>query len=321
MLEVKVRAVVDEAVAVKCFELVDPFERELPPFDAGAHIDVMIPEAFLRQYSLCSNPEDRRRYLIGVLREETGRGGSKAMHDKVRPGHLITISRPRNTFALAEAAERYLLIAGGIGITPMMAMLETLKSRKANFTMHYCARSPERMAFKERLTEFVRRGRVIYHYDGGDPSRGLRPADVLGTWQDGTHLYYCGPAGLMGAIASAAAHWPAGTVHCEYFTPPPTSVPYVTGTTAELGGEFKIKIASTGAVLAVPGGRSIVDVLRGAGIECTTSCESGLCGTCRTRYLAGSPEHHDFVLTEAERGEYVMICCARSLSEMLMLDL
>jgi ferredoxin-NADP reductase len=320
MLEVKVRAVVDEALAVKCFKLVDPFERELPPFDAGAHIDVMIPGDFLRQYSLCSNPQDRRHYLIGVLREETGRGGSKAMHDSVRAGDLITVSRPRNTFALVDSAERYLLIAGGIGVTPMMAMLETLKSRKANFTMHYCARSPERMAFKDRLTEFVQRGQVIYHYDGGEPSRGLRPADALGTWQAGTHLYYCGPAGLMGAIASAAAHWPAETVHCEYFTPPPAPVPQPTGATIDLGGEFKIKIASTGAVLTVPSRRSIVDVLRGAGIECTTSCESGLCGTCRTRYLAGTPEHHDFVLTEAEREEYVMICCARSLS-MLVLDL
>ena len=134
--------------------------------------------------------------------------------------------------------------------------------------------------------------------------------------KSGTHVYYCGPAGLMRAIASVAAHWPAKTVHCEYFTPLPAPV------TAEMGGgEFKIKIASTGAVLAVPSGKSIVEVLRGAGTECTTSCESGLCGTCRTRYLAGTPEHHDLVLSEAEREEYVMICCARSLSEMLVLDL
>ncbi len=318
MLEVKVRSVVNEALAIKCFELVDPLGRELPPFEAGAHIDVMIPGGFLRQYSLCSDPRDRRRYLIGVLKEETGRGGSKAMHESVRAGDLIMISRPRNTFALIEGAKRYLLIAGGIGVTPMIAMLETLKSRRANFTMHYCARSPERMAFKKRLTKFVRTGQVVYHFDDGDPSRGLRPADVLGTWKAGTHLYYCGPAGLMRAIASAAAHWPAEAVHCEYFTPPPTPAP---GATAEMGGEFKIKIASTGTVLAVPSGRSIVEVLRGAGIECTTSCESGLCGTCRTRYLAGKPEHHDFVLSEVEREEYVMICCARSLSEMLVLDL
>jgi vanillate O-demethylase ferredoxin subunit len=234
---------------------------------------------------------------------------------------LITISRPRNNFSLIEGAGRYLLIAGGIGVTPMMAMLEKLKSTDANFTMHYCARSPDRMAFKDRLTELVQKGQVVYHYDGGDPSKGLRPVDVLGKWEASTHLYYCGPPGLMQAVARETAHWPAGTVHCEYFTPPPVSWSYPEGALEEMAGEFQVKIASSGRAYAVPRGKSIVDVLRGAGIECNTSCEAGVCGTCRTRYVEGTPEHHDFVLSESEREEYVMICCARSISEMLVLDI
>jgi len=320
MLEVKVRSIVNEAVRVNCFELVDPKGRELPPFEAGAHIDVMIPGNFVRQYSLCNDPRERFRYVIGVLEEEHGRGGSKAMHNRVRAGDLITISEPRNNFALVDGASRYLLIAGGIGVTPMMAMLEKLKSTNANFTMHYCARSPETMAFKDRLTKLVKTGQVVYHYDGGDPSKGLRLADILAKYEPGTQLYYCGPAGMMQAIAKETAHWPAETLHCEYFTPPPT-LSELAGAADHVAGAFRIKIASSGAVYAVPQGKSIVEFLYEAGIECETSCRAGLCGTCRTRYLEGIPEHHDFVLSDAEREEYVMICCARSISEMLVLDI
>lgn len=148
MLEVKVRSIVNEAVGINCFELVDPHGRELPPFKAGAHIDAMIPGNFVRQYSLCNDPRERFRYVIGVLKQDDGRGGWKAMHTMMRAGDLLKISRPRNNFSLTESASQYLLIAGGIGETPMMAMVEKLKSTDAKFTMHYCARSPDRMAFK-----------------------------------------------------------------------------------------------------------------------------------------------------------------------------
>lgn len=321
MLEVKVRSIMNEAVGINCFELVDPHGGELPPFEAGAHIDVMIPGNFVRQYSLCNDPRERFRYVIGVLKQDDGRGGSKALHTNVRAGDLINISRPRNNFPLIEEASRHLLIAGGIGVTPMMAMVEKLKSMNANFTMHYCARSPDRMAFKARLAEPMQKGKVVFHYDDGDPSKGLRLADILGKYEAGTQLYYCGPSGLMQAVAGETAHWPAGTVHCEYFAPPPVSGSYPQGGVEEMAGDFEVKVASSGAVYTVPRGKSIVDVLRGAGIECSTSCEAGVCGTCRTRYLEGTPEHHDFVLSEAEREEYVMICCARSISDMLVLDI
>jgi ferredoxin-NADP reductase len=321
MLEVKVRSIVNEAIGINCFELVDAHGRELPAFEAGAHIDVMIPGNFVRQYSLCNDPRERFRYVIGVLKLDDGRGGSKAMHTSIRTGDSITISRPRNNFSLIESANRHLLIAGGIGVTPMMAMVEKLKSTDANFTMHYCARSPERMAFKDRLAELVQKGQVVYHYDDGDPSKGLRLVDVLGKYEAGMHLYYCGPSGLMQAVATRTVHWPAGTVNCEYFAPAPVSSSYPERAMQDMAGNFQVKIASSGAVYTVPPGKSIVEVLRGAGMEFSTSCEAGVCGTCRTRYLEGTPEHRDLVLSEDEREEYVIICCARSTSKILVLDL
>lgn len=321
MLEVKVRAVVNEALGINSFELIDPHGRELPPFEAGAHIDVMVPDHAMRQYSLCNSPEERMRYVIAVLREEKGRGGSKAMHDLVHAGDLIDVSKPRSNFRLFESASRHLLIAGGIGITPLMSMVERLDVIGAEFMLHYCARSPERMAFKERLNALRQAGRVVFHFDDGDPTKGLRLADMLGSYEPGTHLYHCGPAGLMQAIASATAAWPAGTVHSEYFAPPPISWSYPEGAMERMAGAFKIRLAGSDDVYTVPSGTSIVQVLRQAGIECRTSCEAGVCGTCRTRYLDGTPEHHDFVLSDEERQEYVMICCARSTSETLVLEL
>jgi vanillate O-demethylase ferredoxin subunit len=169
------------------------------------------------------------------------------------------------------------------------------------------------MAFRNRLAALQQSGQVAYHFDGGDPTKGIQLANVLAGYEAGTHLYYCGPLGLMQAIARNTAAWPGAAVHCEYFVAP--------AEVAVSAGAFNVKLASSGAVYTVPSGRSIVHVLRGAGIECTTSCEAGICGTCRTRYLAGAPEHHDFVLSEAERKEYLMICCARATSELLVLDL
>jgi vanillate O-demethylase ferredoxin subunit len=321
MLEVRVRAIVNEALRINTFELVDPLGRELPRFEAGAHIDVLVPSHSMRQYSLCNDPRERMRYLIGVLRLDNGRGGSKAMHNVVRAGDSILVSSPRIHFALDERARRHLLIAGGIGITPIIAMVERLKAIDADFTLHYCARSPEHMAFKERLAPLRDAGRVLFHYDGGDPAKGLQLADVLGAHEAGTHLYYCGPAGMMEAIALQTSGWPAGTVHREYFAPPPVSSSVRATAVEGESGEFGVRLAGSDNVYKVPRGMSIVEVLRNAGIACNTSCEAGVCGTCRTRYLEGTPEHNDFVLSDEERQEYVMICCARATSGTLVLDL
>jgi ferredoxin-NADP reductase len=319
MLTLKVRSIVNEAVDINTFELVHPDGETLPRFTAGSHIDVMVPGGLVRQYSLCNNPSEDRRYVIGVLKLRDGRGGSQAMHDRVRAGDQLKVSAPRNNFELVESARRHLLIAGGIGVTPLMAMVERLDALDAEYTLHYCTRSPEQTAFKDRLEERMQKGRVISHHDGGDPAKGIRLAEVLDEYEPGAHLYYCGPPGLMEAVAREATHWPKGAVHCEYFVPPPKVWPQVTRSAAS--DEFSVKVASTGLVLPVPRDLSIVEVLRGAGIDCSTSCEAGVCGTCRTRYLEGTPEHHDYVLNDEERESYVMICCARASSEVLVLDI
>jgi vanillate O-demethylase ferredoxin subunit len=319
MLTLKVRSIVNEAVDINTFELVHPRGESLPRFTAGSHIDVLVPGGLVRQYSLCNNPSEDTRYVIGVLRLRDGRGGSRAMHDGVRAGDELSVSVPRNNFELVESARRHLLIAGGIGVTPLMAMVDRLDAVDADYTLHYCTRSPEQTAFKDRLDERVQKGRVIYHHDGGDPAQGIRLAEVLDAYEPGTHLYYCGPPGLMEAVAREATDWPRDAVHCEYFVPPPKVWPQVTRSAAS--DEFSVKVASTGLVLPGPRDLSIVEVLRGAGIECSTSCEAGVCGTCRTRYLEGTPEHHDYVLNDEEREAYVMICCARASSEVLVLDI
>lgn len=317
-MQLLVRSIVLEAKGINAYELVDPAGAALPPFTAGSHIDVKLAGNFIRQYSLCNDPRERHRYVIGVLNVAGGRGGSKAMHESVRVGDLLNISAPRNNFSLAQDASRHVLLAGGIGATPMMAMVETLSARGADFSLLYCSRSPELTAFRDRLKPHAKAGRVVFHHDEGDPARGLDVVAALREHEPGTHLYCCGPGGLMKAVEAATAHWPAGTVHFEFFSAPAAAAAPLRQ--ADRPDIFKVRLASNGAVYTVPPDRSIVEVLRENGVECETSCEAGICGTCRTRYLEGSPEHRDFLLSDEEHEEFVLICCARSQSDMLVLD-
>jgi vanillate O-demethylase ferredoxin subunit len=240
------------------------------------------------------------------------------MHEQVRPGDTLYVSEPRNYFPLAAEAKRHLLLAGGIGITPMMAMVAELVRKDSDFTLHYCTRSPEKTAFRNKLLGLAQEGRVVFYHDGGDPSRGLDVGALLGSHTPGTHVYYCGPAGFMSAARAATEHWPAGTVHFEYFERPTESGEK----TANLANRpFRIRLAQSGKVFTVPADNSIVQVLRKHGIEVDTNCEEGYCGTCLTRYLEGQPEHRDIVLDDSDRANYVLICCARAVSEELVLDL
>lgn len=334
VLSVRVLSVRYEAEDINSYELVDPDGGELPPFTAGAHIDLHFRDGRIRQYSLCNDPAERHRYVVGILKDPAGRGGSVAIFEKVHAGRLLTISAPRNHFPLAGGAQRHLLLAGGIGVTPMMAMLAQLQRNNADFFLHYCTRSPQRTAFRDALARLSAAGRVHYHHDGGDPRNGLDVAKLLRDRREGTHLYYCGPPGFMTAVEAACAHWPRDAVHLEYFTPPapapgatavgtvPTAMPAAgDAAAADIPVGFQIRIRSSGALYDVPNDKSIIQVLREHGMTVETSCESGLCGTCRTRYLEGDPEHHDYVLDDEERTEYVMICCARSRGPLLVLDL
>lgn len=313
-IEVRVAAKVCEADGICSYELVRADGGPLPPFEAGAHIDVQVGGQ-VRQYSLCNAPHETHRYLIGVLRDPASRGGSLAMHEAVHAGSALTISAPKNHFPLVDAAHT-LLIAGGIGVTPILAMAEALASKGAAFDMHYCARSPARAAFRERLAASGFAGQVHFHYDDGDAAQKLNLPALLATPSD-THLYVCGPAGFIGAVLDVAREqgWPEAQLHVEYFS----------AAAADTTGDqpFDVKLASSGKVLTVPAGRSVLQVLAEQGVDIPYSCEQGVCGTCLTRVLSGEPDHRDMYLTDEERAanDQFTPCCSRARSPLLVLDL
>jgi vanillate O-demethylase ferredoxin subunit len=220
----RIRSITYLATRINGYELVDPAGHDLPPFGAGAHISVRLGEELVRDFSLWNDPAERGHYCIAVLRE--GRASSQ-VHEELRVGDVVEGSMPRNNFPLAPEAERHLLIAGGIGITPIMAMIAELRHRRAEFHVHYCTRSPEETAFLDDLAVLAAQGRVQFHHDGGDPANGLDIAATLREWPPGTHLYCCGPAGMMAAVATVSAHWPTGTVHFEFFAGPNAVAPMI----------------------------------------------------------------------------------------------
>jgi vanillate O-demethylase ferredoxin subunit len=312
-MQLRVRSIIYLAEAINSYELVDPRGRDLPRFAAGAHIELR-SGGFLRRYSLWNDPAERRRYCIAVLRETASRGGSRRLHENVRVGDIVEVSPPRNNFPLDPAGERHLLIAGGIGIAPIMSMIAELRRRRAEFEVYYCTRSPQKTAFRRELASLAAEGRLRFHHDGGDPARGLDIAAILGKAPPGTHLYYCGPAPLMAAATEAARDWPAGTVHCEYFTgvPEPAAVE---------DRPFRVRLARSGGDYEIGAGETIAEALRRHGVAVRTSCELGYCGTCLTPYLAGEPDHRDQVLEANGRRRYLLICCSRAKSPVLVLDL
>ena len=318
-LSLLVRQIRFEANGINSYELVDPAGEELPPFTAGAHIDIHLPNGAVRQYSLCNAPAERHRYVIAVLRDEKGRGGSKALHDSLRVQDIVTVSQPRNNFKLVPEAKKVILLAGGIGMTPLKSMAHALEAAGVPFELHYCARNAGCVAFREQLDAQWEHGKLHFHFDHGDPARGLDIAGLLGAPGDGTHLFYCGPAGFMKACAEAASHWPAGTVHFEHFKAPEPA-PNEAGTSGA-PGSFMVKIASTGAMLEVPAERSIADVLEAAGVRIETSCQAGLCATCKIRYLEGEVDHRDYILGADEQGQWLTACVSRATSGVLVLDL
>ncbi len=315
-IEVRVDRIRREAEGIAAFELVDLAGADLPPFTAGAHIEIHIAPDMIRSYSLSSDPSDRRRYEIAVLKESSGRGGSVAMHERVNEGDVLTITAPINHFALAgKEARSHLLLAGGIGVTPMMAMIAELEARNAKWHMHYLTREPSRTAFADRLKPYVDADKVTIHHDYGDPAKGPGISKLLQNFEIGTHLYYCGPPGFMSACANSVEAWPPHAIHREYFAAAEKSDNEATNEA------FDIKVKSTGQVLNVPAEKTIVEVLADAGVFVETDCKDGYCGTCITRYLSGTPDHRDTVLSEKERKSYIMVCCGRAKSALLELDL
>lgn len=307
-----------EAQDIASFELVAADGGSLPPFTAGAHIDVRVPGGPTRQYSLCNAPHETHRYLIAVQREAVSRGGSAGLHERVNEGDLLTISAPKNHFPLARQARTSLLLAGGIGITPLLAMAEDMAAHGADFQLHYCTRTRARTAFYERLQTSPFAARVHFHFDDGAPAQRLDVAALLARPQPGVHVYVCGPRGFMDAVLSTAHSygWPPAQLHYEYFSAEPVAP-------SAADAAFEVQLARSGRVIAVPADRTVVQALAAAGIEIPTSCEQGICGTCLTRVLAGIPEHRDAYLTPEERaaGDRFLPCCSRAKTPRLVLDL
>jgi vanillate O-demethylase ferredoxin subunit len=323
-LQVRVRAITYLCEGVNSYELVPLEEGELPAFSAGSHIDLYFRDGRVRQYSLCNDPSEKGRYLFAVQREELGRGGSKAIHEIVHAGRILAISQPRNNFPLHEDAPHHVLIAGGIGVTPMVAMVHRLLAIGASFELHYGVRTRSRLAFRTQLDSLGMGSRLHVYVDGGDPSRGMDVQAVVRGAPAGSHFYCCGPEGLMRALRRAALHCDPATVHFEHFAA--ASSPAVPGEligagSATIGVGFKVRLARTGGEFDVPDDKSIVEVLRENGFDVATSCEAGLCGTCRTRYLEGEPEHRDYILEDEEKRRDIIICCSRSRTPTLVLDL
>ena len=300
------------ADGIYLFEFRHPAGNELPQFTAGAHIGVRVPNGLLRKYSLCNDPAERDRYQIAVKREINGRGGSTSLIDGVKIGDELTVTTPVNDFALPQRAQDFLFIAGGIGVTPMMAMIRQVMAEGKRFRLFYLSRSPETTAFRDELAAPPFRDMVTIHYDEGDPSRSLDLRPILAERRNREHLYCCGPRPLMEAVRAMTDHWSSTAVHFEAFSDAET---HKAGDTP-----FKVRLARSGAVLDIPATSTILEVLRDHGLDVPSSCETGTCGTCRTRMLAGEADHRDLVLAEHERKDAIMICVSRARGGEITID-
>lgn len=313
-LTIRVARVVRHTDEVNSYVLQRIDGLPLPACEAGAHVDVYLPGGLVRSYSLCGNPtRTTESYEIAVKREDAGRGGSRAVHMWVREGEILRIGLPRNQFRLAPNAPHHLLLGGGIGVTPLVSMAHALHALGASFTLAVFARSSKHLALCSTLDHAPWRRNVQVHFDSV-PSP-TRPASVIAQAPADSHVYFCGPEGFMTHVREACQSWPAERVHFEYFSAPTPTPP------AAATAGFEVLLARRQQRLHVAPGKSIAHVLQGAGVAVDTVCEQGICGSCLTPYLDGTPDHQDVCMTEAERATHVAICCARSHSPTLTLDL
>lgn len=304
------------AQGIRRFELRHPDGRPLPAFTAGSHIRLRTPSGALRQYSLANDPAEHDRYEIAVKREEEGRGGSRSMVDGLGAGDTIDVFAPENLFALDDRARSFVLIAGGIGITPMRSMaLHLIAEGTRGFKLYYLTRDPQGSAFLDELRASELAPHVIVHHDGGDPRNAFdlwpvleKPGSV-----GGRHVYCCGPRGLMDAVRDMTGHWPSSAVHFESFGA--DTKPHADD------APFEVELARSGGRVPVPVGVSILDALRQADVHVPSSCESGTCGSCKTRLLQGEADHRDLVLLEEEKADHIMVCVSRAKSPVLVVDL
>ncbi len=319
-LDVIVDAMSRQGAGNLAVELVSADGAALPAFEAGAHVDVHLPGGLIRQYSIASAPADTSRYVLCVRREPASRGGSASVHERLRVGDALKISLPRNLFALRDG-EHHVLVAGGIGITPLLAMAQQLHAAGASFELHYYARTLGEIAFRPLLTAGLGAGAVHLHCaDEGRDARAFLP-EALSQGGQGRQLYLCGPAVFMDHVSAAAqaSGWPVDHIHSEAFAPVVAAV--ADGAAAEQS--FEVELASSGQVFTVAPGRSIASVLGEAGVAVSLSCEMGMCGACLTDVVDGIPDHRDTVQSDQEKAgnAQMTLCCSRSHSPRLTLGL
>lgn len=305
-----------QAHAVAVLTLADPAGKPLPAFRAGAHVDVQLPGGLVRQYSLCGDPRDRRTYRVAVLKDPDSRGGSIAVHDALLEGEPVVISTPRNHFPLDASAQYSVLVGGGIGITPMIAMAWELFAAGQNFELHYCARSRTQAALLTDLATVPWTTKVRLYFDAEDTK--LMPQAVLAAAPPCSHLYVCGPSSFMDWVIGVArdAGLASHQVHREYF-----AAPVHEGTVPDCG--FEVVAQASGKSVRVEPGETILEALLGIGIKVQVSCEEGVCGTCMCTVLEGEPDHRDAYMTDEEKqaNDQILVCCSRSRSDRLVLDI
>lgn len=318
LLDVQVADVADVATDIRAFELRSVSGAPLPRFTPGSHIDVHVAPGLIRQYSLCNDPREPGPYRIAVKKEPQSRGGSRAMHEQVKAGDVLRIGAPRNNFALEDDSQGpAILIAGGIGITPLLSMALDLLARGREFTLHYFTRSVAHTAFHGLLSEPQFLGKVAFHYATEPEAVRAYLRKVLWHRPPGAGIYLCGPRPFMDLVETTAAPtWPPEAVHLEYFVADPESL-------AGPRDTFTVKLARSGGEYVVAPEQSIVAALAAHGIVIETSCEQGVCGTCLTGVLEGTPDHRDVFLTDEEKlaGDRMTCCVSRAKSAVLVLDL
>lgn len=308
-----------ETAAIAVFELRAPDDSALPPFTAGAHIELFLRDGLSRCYSLLNDPDERHRYVIGVNLDAAGRGGSAFVHEHLHEGTTLRIGPPRNHFPLDEVAARAghtVLVAGGIGVTPLLSMVARLEAMQSPWTLHYCARSRDTAAFAARLesTAFAH-GRVEWHFDRAPGQGSLDLGRLIDEAAAGSHVYCCGPSPMLKAFEAEVARRADCHGHVEYFAG--VGVPEGTA------GRYDVVLAKSGKIVVVKPGETMLDALLDAGVDAPYSCREGVCGTCEVAVLEGTPEHRDLVLSQDERagGRTMMICCSGCRGDRLVLDL
>jgi vanillate O-demethylase ferredoxin subunit len=305
-----------EAHNIVSFELTDPDGAELPAFSAGSHIDVTIPGGLVRQYSLCNSSSERHRYVIGIWKDANSRGGSRALHESVNVGDTLQVSLPRNRFRVPRNTKRAILLARGIGVTPILSIADYMKSQGIPFELHYVFALMSPNSFQPMVEASTFAQNTKYYREATEDNELLNPAAVLDSQADDTQLFICGADWWMDPIVNTAKKkgWAEERIHVERFTSK-LAAPL-------LDKVFEVKIASTGAVFKIPGDKTVAAFLEEQGVKIPTSCEQGLCGTCKVKVLEGEADHRDKRLSAEQRAEgFFLACVSRAKGDLLVLDL